>query len=116
MSTSASDMARALRERALAARHRSEERASHLGTLLPRAAECLRRHGATQVWLFGSLAEGRPSLESDVDLAVEGLPAATYFDALAEVTELLGTRVDLVRVEQAPASLRQRIAETGVPV
>ena len=90
MSASAIDMARVLRQRAIAARQRAEERAAHLGTLLPRAAECLRRHGATGVWLFGSLAEGRPNLESDVDLAVEGLPALNYFDALAEVSGDLG--------------------------
>jgi predicted nucleotidyltransferase len=65
------------------------------------------------VWLFGSLAERRERLDSDVDLATEGLPRAAAVDLLAELTALFGTRVDLVLVEDAPASLRERIATSG---
>lgn len=80
---------------------------------LPGAVELLRGRGAVRVVLFGSLAAGVPTSESDVDLAVAGLPAATYFDTLAELESLFGAPVDLVRVEEAPESLRQRIAEEG---
>ncbi|MBI3202438.1 MAG: nucleotidyltransferase domain-containing protein [Myxococcales bacterium] len=107
-------MARALRERGARDLARATERAQAIRSRLPAAAACLRGHGARRVWLFGSIAEGRPRLDSDVDLAVEGLPPARYFDALAEVAELAGTRVDLVRWEAAPPSLRERVAECGV--
>jgi predicted nucleotidyltransferase len=48
-----------------------------------------------------------------VDLAVEGLPATAYFQALAELMALFGTRVDLVRLEEAPPSLCERVDEEG---
>lgn len=114
MQVSISDMVRSLRERADRERAQAEARAVRLHGRLPEAAALLRRRGAQRVWLFGSLAENRPRPESDVDLAVEGLPAACYFDVLAELTETVGTRVDLVCLEKAPGSLRDRVLETGV--
>jgi predicted nucleotidyltransferase len=108
------EMARTLRERDARERTLADERARELGERLPAAAARLRSHGATRVWLFGSLAEQRPRIDSDVDLAVEGLPASRYFAALTELAELCGTRVDLVRLETAPPSLRRRVLDLGV--
>jgi hypothetical protein len=53
------------------------------------SASCwVGRHGAGRVWLFGSLVAGRPTIESDVDLAAEGLASSTYFSALADLMAL----------------------------
>lgn len=73
----------------------------------------LHDRGAVEVWLFGSLATAHVHPGSDVDLAVLGLPATSYFTALADLMELFGTPVDLVRIEEAPTSLRERIAREG---
>lgn len=114
MPVTVAEIARTLRERSAADRRRAETRARGLSERLTLVAADLKERGATNVWLFGSLAEGRPTLESDVDIAVEGLPADRCFDALTTASELLGTRVDLVSLERAPTSLRQRVLETGV--
>lgn len=62
------------------------------GRLLSHLAEARRtlveRHGARRVWLFGSLVAGQPTAESDVDLAVDQLPKAAYFAALADLMAL----------------------------
>lgn len=71
-------------------------------------------HGARRVWLFGSLVAGSPTAHSDVDLAVEGLSSNAYFGALADLMELFHGRVDLVRWEEAPESLRARILAEGI--
>jgi predicted nucleotidyltransferase len=63
--------------------------------------------------LFGSLAAGGTSSESDLDLAVRGLPAERYFEALADLMELIGAPIDLVRLEAAVDSLRDRIEAEG---
>jgi predicted nucleotidyltransferase len=64
--------------------------------------------------LFGSLVHGEPTGESDVDLAVEGLPPRAYFPALADLMTLFRGPVDLVRLEEAAASLRERVLAEGV--
>ncbi len=83
------------------------------------AAGTLKRHfGAKRVILFGSLAhEAWYSADSDVDLAVEGLPSDAYWRARRVVEEIIGDRpVDLVEVETARESLRSAIERSGVPL
>lgn len=76
-----------------------------------------REYGVDRVLLFGSLATGRFSLTSDIDLACQGLDPARFFAALAHLQEAAGEfAVDLVALETAPATLAQRIREEGVPL
>ena len=96
-----------------ARREAGVERANRLRARLPEAVRLLREKGAARVWLFGSLAEGRPRVTSDVDLATEGLPAAGYFSVLGNLMAIFGSAVDLVRLETAPDSLRERILADG---
>jgi len=62
------------------------------------------------VWLFGSLNDGRFGLQSDVDLALEGLPADALLQAMAVVEPLQdGIVIDLVRFEELEPHWKQRI-------
>jgi predicted nucleotidyltransferase len=90
--------------------------AARLRACLPQAAERLRKAGATRVVVFGSLAEAAAGPDADVDLAVEGLGAPDYFHVLADLMALFGTRVDLVRLEEASPSLSERIEAEGQPL
>ncbi len=75
-----------------------------------RAAAHLYAHGVVRVWLFGSLARGRPQDDrSDIDLAVEGLPPDRYYRALSELDQLVHCPVDLVELEHASPELRSQI-------
>jgi predicted nucleotidyltransferase len=94
-------------------RQAGRARAERIGGLLPAAARRLRGYGAERVLLFGSMASGEPGPSADVDLAVWGLPAVHHFRALAELMELLEVPVDLVRLEEAPQSLRERVDFEG---
>lgn len=83
--------------------------------LARRGAAYLRAHGATRVWLFGSLARGRAQDErSDIDLAVLGLPRALYYRMVSELDQLLDCPVDLVEIETASPALRLQIERWGV--
>lgn len=71
------------------------------------------RYGVRKVWLFGSLVAGHPTEESDVDLAVEGLANDAYFMALSDLMAVFRGPVDLVRMEDASESLRERVLSEG---
>jgi predicted nucleotidyltransferase len=64
-----------------------------------RAANLLRGMGATQVYLFGSAKRGALRPDSDIDLAVSGLPPDIYFSAISKASDLLGRPVDLVDLD-----------------
>jgi len=91
----------------------AKARADRLVALLPAAVTLLERHGATQVWLFGSLASGAmPHADTDVDLCVSGLDLASCAEALLDLERLFAASVDLVRLESASEHLRRRIGRT----
>jgi predicted nucleotidyltransferase len=93
---------------------RSEQRSQAIRGRLPAAVELLKgRYGARRVILFGSFARGDTTERSDVDLAVEGLDPAGFFTAIADLTGLLDSPVDLVEIERAPSSLLARLALEG---
>jgi predicted nucleotidyltransferase len=113
MATTAEQVAAHLLRIDAARRTAGRARAEHLRERLPEAASVLRRHGARTVYLFGSLLDDTRA-PRDVDLAVAGLPSSRYFRALADLMEVFGGPVDLVRLEDAPGSLRERIESEGV--
>ena len=80
-----------------------------------RAAGLLaERYGVRKVILFGSLAWRRPSLASDIDLAVEGLAPERFFRADAELAREIPIPVDLKLLGDCPPVLRHRIEAEGV--
>jgi hypothetical protein len=117
MSIKASEAAAHLSRRARERTRAGELRAARLQALLPAAAEMLReRYGAQEIVLFGSLATGNATADSDVDLAARGVHSDDYFAALADLMTVFGGPVDLVRLELAPPSLLDRIAAEGKPL
>lgn len=71
------------------------------GNALLAAADLLRSMGATQVYVFGSVAKGGLRPDSDIDMAVSGLPSRIYFSAISRVSDLLGRPVDLVDLDDS---------------
>lgn len=63
------------------------------------AAAVLRAAGASEVYLFGSVAEGRSREGSDLDLAVSGLPPEKFFGAMASAAEAAGVPIDLLDLD-----------------
>jgi len=67
--------------------------------VLKAAASLLRSMGASQVFVFGSWVRGELGPDSDIDMAVSGLPAKVYFSAVSRVSDLLGRPVDLLDLD-----------------
>jgi predicted nucleotidyltransferase len=113
MAVTADQTRRHLLARADAERRLGAIRAERLLQSLQQARELLVAYGAGRVWLFGSLAAGHPRPDSDIDLAAEGIDTGVYFKALADLMGLFQAPVDLVRWEDAPESLRNRVLTEG---
>ncbi|MDZ7291071.1 MAG: nucleotidyltransferase domain-containing protein [candidate division KSB1 bacterium] len=89
--------------------------------LLEIAQKCARllaeKYAVRTVYLFGSVAwPDRFHADSDIDLAVEGLPDEKYTRALAELWRLLppGHELNLVPIEAAFPELAERIRREGM--
>lgn len=107
-------LAEAWRRRASRAREERRNRAQQARRAAEEAAQMLvRDFGASEVWLFGSLANEPRRDEFDVDLAARGLPPGRYFEAVARASEVVDRPVDLVRLETCPDATRRRIESTG---
>jgi predicted nucleotidyltransferase len=70
------------------------------------AANMLVGMGASRVFVFGSLVRGELRPDSDIDMAVSGLPAKVYFSAASKASDILGRPVDLVDLDDDTALVR----------
>lgn len=75
------------------------------------------KYSASNVYLFGSLLEKeRFNENSDIDLAVEGLPGSVFFQAVGELLLQSGFPLNLVPLRNCQESLQKRIITTGEPL
>ena len=66
-----------------------------------------------KIILFGSLVKNKFTETSDIDLAVEGIPPAVYFQTLAQVNALSDRWIDLKPLEDLEPHFLQRVMQTG---
>ncbi|MFQ6044473.1 MAG: nucleotidyltransferase family protein [Candidatus Poribacteria bacterium] len=93
----------------------ARQRAQKAWESLPKLVRILSdNYGAERVILFGSLAREEFLVNSDIDLAVSGMPTENYFKALGHLLMESPYTCDLVTIEDASDLLRQRIEEDGV--
>ncbi len=68
--------------------------------LIERAVLALKAAGAREVYLFGSAARGQLREDSDVDLAVSGLPPELFYRAGGQAEDVLGRPLDLIDLDE----------------
>ena len=91
--------------RALVARARAD---------LPQAVEILKKYGAKRVIVFGSLCRsGQFHHDSDIDLAVEGIPPQHFIRAGADLMMGLDWSIDLKPLEEVDDLFRDKIINKG---
>lgn len=82
--------------------------------------ERLRRDGATQIFVFGSVARGEDRPDSDIDLLVDHLDVSAYSWAIpkaaTELAELLGFPVEIAEVDALRPSVRAAALEDARPL
>lgn len=75
------------------------------------------RYGARNLRIFGSVARGEASPESDIDMLVDFEPGRSLLDLsglLLEFEAILGRRVDVVSESGLRDRMRRRILEEAV--
>lgn len=96
-----------------------DARYARANVVAEQAADFLRTHfTVSKIARFGSLVlRQRFHRRSDIDLAVWGLPAVDYYRAVGQLQAVDAEfSIDLVRVEDAPPSLRATIEQEGAPL
>jgi predicted nucleotidyltransferase len=76
-------------------------------------------HGVRNLRVFGSVATGQATDHSDIDFLVEMEAGRNIFDLgglLADLKDLLGTRVDVVEVGSIHPYIRDRVLSESVPL
>lgn len=79
--------------------------------------DLVAKHRASRPRLFGSVARGEDTPDSDVDLLVDFAEDAGLFDEIAlrqDLTELLSTKVDVVGSDALPSPFKKRILAEAI--
>lgn len=66
---------------------------------LERAVAISKEEGCRDVYVFGSVAVGAPSVRSDLDIAVRGCPPERFYRLLGRLMDELIHTVDLVDLD-----------------
>lgn len=89
-----------------------------LDTLATQKQLLLQKYGVTRLGIFGSVARGQATPQSDVDVIVEMPPDLFQMVHLRDdLEEILGARVDLIRLHKnLNAFLKRRIDDEAIYV
>lgn len=71
----------------------------------------LKSSGAKTVYVFGSAAKATMRSDSDIDLAVSGLPPENFFKALSAASGLLDRSIHLVDLDEVTPFTQYLIEE-----
>ncbi|HJP95231.1 MAG TPA: nucleotidyltransferase domain-containing protein [Pyrinomonadaceae bacterium] len=82
-----------------------------LATSVEQLVTILKRSGAKDVYLFGSAAKGTMRNDSDIDLAVSGLPPENFFKALSVASSLLDRSIHLIDLDEVTPFTRYLLEE-----
>lgn len=79
---------------------------------IDKAVSIIKDFGATRIILFGSCAKDSAK-SADIDIAIAGIDAKSFFVLVGMLIKELESRVDLVDLEDADDYLAGRIEEEG---
>jgi len=79
-----------------------------------------QQYGASNIRVFGSIARGDATVESDIDLLVDQdwsqLSAWGGMGLIVALEDLLECKVDVATVEELKPRIRERVLEEAVPL
>lgn len=90
-----------------------------LNRFRPEVRAILARYRVTNPRVFGSVASGKDTVGSDMDILIDPTQETTLFDIGAmrlELRELLGVPVDVVTPNALPVTFRQRVLSEATSI
>ena len=81
--------------------------------------EIVLAHNATNARVFGFVARGEDTEQSDLDILVDPVSNATLFDLGAisyKLRNLLGVQVDVLTPDALPDHFHQRVLSEALPI
>jgi len=85
-------------------------------TDIEKAVEILKKYGSSEIYIFGSIANGRFDENSDIDIAVRGLKDEYYFKVLAELGMNIFREIDLIDLDDDNDRFAQFILKRGAMI
>lgn len=78
-----------------------------------------RKHGASNIRIFGSVAREEATANSDIDFLVDIETGKNLLDRIAliqDLEDLLGCKVDVAKPEILHESIRDKILKEAIPL
>lgn len=78
-----------------------------------------KRKNLSNLRVFGSVARGEDTIESDIDFLVSTAPNATLLDIgglCADLEDFFGNNFDVIEENSLPAKFKQKVLREAVPL
>ena len=80
---------------------------------IKKATKILKENGATEVFIFGSIVNGKFNENSDIDIAVKGLNAEKFYKVASMLMFELENKIDLIDLDENENSFSQMLLKLG---
>ena len=80
---------------------------------IKKATKILKENGAKEVFIFGSIANGKFNKNSDIDIAVKGLDEKIFYKVASILLFELDNKFDLIDLDDRNNRFSQMILNTG---
>ena len=80
---------------------------------IKKATQILKENGAKEVFIFGSIANGKFNENSDIDIAVKGLNEKDFYKIASILMFELENEFDLIDLDDKENSFSQMLLKVG---
>lgn len=80
---------------------------------IKKATKILKENGAKEVFIFGSIANGKFNENSDIDIAVKGLNEKDFYKVASMLMFELENKFDLIDLDDSQNRFSQMLLKVG---
>lgn len=80
---------------------------------IKKAIKILKENGAKEVYIFGSIANGKFNENSDIDIAIRGLEESEFYKVASILMFELEHKFDLIDLDDKANDFSQMISKVG---
>ena len=80
---------------------------------IKKAIQILKDNGATEIFIFGSIAKGNINENSDIDIAIKGINAKDFYRVASILMFELENKFDLIDLDDKENRFSQMLLKVG---